>query len=132
MKRTKRVFSSAFKAEVALEAIKGVKTVSELAQEYELHPAQITQWKKQFLEQSASIFESDKKKNEELEQLKTERDELFRQMGELKFENSWYKKTQMMAPSKKMKLVDMQGSEVSVAHQCRLLNLSRSGLYYVP
>jgi putative transposase len=49
MKRTKRVFSSAFKAEVALEAIKGVKTVSELAQEYELHPAQITQWKKQFL-----------------------------------------------------------------------------------
>ena len=92
MKRTKRVFSSAFKAEVALEAIKGVKTVSELAQEYELHPAQITQWKKQFLEQSASIFESDKTKNEELEQLKTERDELFRQMGELKFENNWYKK----------------------------------------
>ena len=92
MKRTKRVFSSAFKAEVALEAIKGVKTVSELAQEYELHPAQIAQWKKQFLEQSASIFESDKKKNEELEQLKTERDELFRKMGELKFENNWYKK----------------------------------------
>ena len=53
MKRTKRVFSSAFKAEVSLEAIKGVKTVSELAQEFELHPAQITQWKKQFLEQSA-------------------------------------------------------------------------------
>ena len=58
MKRTKRVFSSAFKAEVALEAIKGVKTVSELAQEFELHPAQITQWKKQFLEQSASVFET--------------------------------------------------------------------------
>jgi transposase len=67
-------------------------TPRRLAQEYELHPAQITQWKKQFLEQSASVFESDKKKNEELEQLKTERDELFRQMGELKFENNWYKK----------------------------------------
>jgi transposase len=92
MKRTKRVFSSAFKAEVALEAIKGVKTVSELAQEYELHPAQIAQWKKQFLEQSASVFEGEKKKNEELKQLKAERDELFRQMGELKFENNWYKK----------------------------------------
>ena len=37
-----------------------------------------------------------------------------------------------MRPSEKMKLVDMQGSEVSVAHQCRLLNLSRSRLYYVP
>ena len=65
-------FSSAFKAEVAVEAIKGLKTISELAQEYELHPAQITQWKKQFLDQSASVFESDKKKNEELDQLKKE------------------------------------------------------------
>ena len=37
-----------------------------------------------------------------------------------------------MPPSEKMKLVDMQGSEVSVAHQCRLLNLSRSRLYYLP
>ena len=37
-----------------------------------------------------------------------------------------------MAPSEKIKLVDMQGSEVSVAHQCRLLILSRSWLYYVP
>ena len=46
MKRTKRVFSSAFKAEVALAAIKGVKTVSKLAQEYELHPAQIVDFPK--------------------------------------------------------------------------------------
>ena len=46
----------------------------------------------QFLDQSASVFESDKNKNEELEQLKKERDELYRQMGELKFENNWYKK----------------------------------------
>jgi len=66
--------------------------VSELAQEYELHPAQIKQWKKQFLDQSETIFESDKKKNEELEQLKSERYELFRQMGKLKFKNNWYKK----------------------------------------
>ncbi|TNE30388.1 MAG: hypothetical protein EP346_03905 [Bacteroidetes bacterium] len=44
----KRAFSSAFKSGVAIEAIKSIKTVSELAQEYELHPAQITQWKKQF------------------------------------------------------------------------------------
>ena len=37
-----------------------------------------------------------------------------------------------MPPSEKMKLVDMRSSEVSVAHQCRLLNLSRSRLYYTP
>ncbi|MCB9245541.1 MAG: transposase [Flavobacteriales bacterium] len=69
-----------------------IKTVSELAQEYGLHPTQIVQWKKQFLEQSASVFENDKKLNEELDQLKSERDELFRQIGVLNFENNWYKK----------------------------------------
>ena len=52
----------------------------------------ISKSEKQFLDHSASVFESDKKKNEELDQLKKERDELFRQMGELKFENNWYKK----------------------------------------
>ena len=48
MKQNRRKFSSAFKAQVALVAIKGLKTVSEIAQQYELHPMQITQWKKEF------------------------------------------------------------------------------------
>ena len=92
MNRTKRIFSAAFKAELALAAIKGVKTVSKLAQEHGPYPVQFTQWRNQFLGQSASIFGRDKKKNEELEELKSERDEMFRQIGELKFENNWYKK----------------------------------------
>ncbi len=92
MKQTRRKFSSTFKAEVALEAIKGIKTISEIAQQYEIHPVQVTLWKKEFLERSADVFEGDKKRNEELERLRNERDELFRQIGELKFENNWFKK----------------------------------------
>ncbi|GAB1419182.1 hypothetical protein MASR2M12_19470 [Bacteroidales bacterium] len=92
MKQNRRKFSSAFKAQVALEAVKGLKTVSEIAQQYELHPMQITQWKKEFLSHSADVFERDQKRDEEMERLKKERDELFRQIGELKFENDWYKK----------------------------------------
>ncbi len=92
MKQHRRKFSSAFKAEVAIEAIKGIKTVSEIAQHYELHPVQVTQWKKDFLAHSADVFEGDQKQVDELERLKKERDELFRQIGELKFENDWYKK----------------------------------------
>jgi len=92
MKQHRRKFSSAFKAEVAIEAIKGIKTVSEIAQHYELHPVQVTQWKKDFLAHSADVFEGDQKRVDELERLKKERDELFRQIGELKFENDWYKK----------------------------------------
>ncbi|GAB1419387.1 hypothetical protein MASR2M12_21520 [Bacteroidales bacterium] len=56
MKQNRRKFSSAFKAQVALEAVKGLKTVSEIAQQYELHPMQITQWKKEFLSHSADVF----------------------------------------------------------------------------
>lgn len=92
MKQKRRTFSAAFKAEVALEAIKGTKTITELAQEYQIHPVQINTWKKTFLERTAGIFEGDKKQEEELKRLQEERDELFRQIGELKVENTWYKK----------------------------------------
>lgn len=92
MKNTRRKFGAAFKAEVALEAIKGIKTIAEISQEYELHPVQVTQWKKEFLERAHEVFESEKKKREELENLQSERDELFKQLGELKFQNEWYKK----------------------------------------
>jgi len=92
MKKIRRKFSSAFKSEVALEAIKGIKTISEITQHYELHPVQVTQWKKEFLAHSSEVFEGDERRKEELERLHKERDELFRQIGELRVENEWYKK----------------------------------------
>lgn len=55
MGRTRRKFSSAFKAKVALEALKERKTLSELSKEFELHPNQISQWKKEFLAASSSF-----------------------------------------------------------------------------
>jgi transposase len=92
MKQSRRKFGSAFKAEVALEAIKGIKTVAEIAQQYEIHPVQVSQWKTEFLARSAEVFEGEKKQREELERLKMERDELFKQIGELRFQNEWIKK----------------------------------------
>lgn len=88
MKQKRRTFSAAFKAEVALEAIKGIRTITELAQEYQVHPVQINTWKKTFLEPTAGIFAGDKKQEEELKRLQEERDELYRQVGELKVENT--------------------------------------------
>ena len=66
MFRTLRKFNSAFKEKVAIEAIKEQRTISELAQEFEIHPNQVSQWKREFLERSAQIFEGDKKQAEEL------------------------------------------------------------------
>jgi len=57
-KRTRRTHSPSFKAKVALAAIKGEKTLAELAQLYEVHPTQVTAWKAQLLEGASGLFGS--------------------------------------------------------------------------
>ena len=60
-KRPRRNHAPAFKAKVALEAIKGEQTIVELSQRYQVHPNQITEWKKQLLENAPEIFSRSKK-----------------------------------------------------------------------
>jgi transposase-like protein len=55
-RRTRRVFNAEFKAKVALAALREDKTLADLCQQYELHPAQITEWKKQLLERASDVF----------------------------------------------------------------------------
>ena len=55
-KRNRRTHSPAFKAKVALAAIKGEKTLADLAQQFDVHPNQITTWKSQLLEGAAGVF----------------------------------------------------------------------------
>lgn len=86
----KKSYSDSFKSKVALEAIKGEKTISELSSKYELHPNQIVRWKKKLLEGIPDIF-SKQKKSEKKKQA-TEKDELYRQIGQLKVELDWLKK----------------------------------------
>jgi putative transposase len=78
------------KAQVALEAIKGHKTVNEIASEYRVHPSQITQWKKQALEELPRIFSPRRQKAEQAEEeLKAA---LYQQIGQLKVELDWLQK----------------------------------------
>ncbi len=56
MKRTRRNHGATFKAQVALAAVKGDKTVAELAEQFQVHPTQITDWKQQLLAQAAGVF----------------------------------------------------------------------------
>ena len=58
-KRPRRNHTSAFKAKVALAAVKGEKTLAELAQQFDVHPNQITQWKGQLLEGASGVFGRD-------------------------------------------------------------------------
>ncbi len=90
-KKTRRNFSAEFKAKVAVEALKEQQTLSELASKYELHPNQITDWKKQLLGGSATVFEGGKSATSPpLED--PEKDELYKAVGQLKIENDWLKK----------------------------------------
>ncbi|RLB82412.1 MAG: hypothetical protein DRH15_06075 [Deltaproteobacteria bacterium] len=88
MKR--RRFSKEFKAKVALEAIKAQRTAAELAQEFGVHVNQINLWKKQLIEAAPLAFGNGK--DREAEQLKRERDILYRKVGQLQVEVDWLKK----------------------------------------
>ena len=89
-RRQKRKLSGKFKSKVALEAIKGEKTVNQLSKEYEVHPNQISQWKKQLIEGLPDLFSKRKEKREE--DVQKERDHLYQQIGQLKIEVDWLKK----------------------------------------
>lgn len=90
MGRIRKNYSSAFKAKVALEAIKKEKTMSQLSSEYGVHSNQINQWRKRLLEELPEIFSKKRQKKEkDTEDLQ---DELYRQIGQLKVELDWLKK----------------------------------------
>ena len=63
-KRPRRNHSPAFKAKVALEALKGEQTIVELSERFQVHPNQITDWKKQLLEHAAEVFGKERKAEE--------------------------------------------------------------------
>lgn len=94
MSRRKR-YDSQFKAQVAIEAIKNQQTVAQIASEYSVHPNQVSQWKKQALDQLPQLFTTGRSKaTADTGQLV---DELYRQIGQLKVELDWLqKKTQRL------------------------------------
>lgn len=89
MKKRRR-YSADFKAQVALEAINNQRTLNEIANEHGIHPNQITNWKKQVIEQLPQIFATNRDKHQQQQQALT--DELYRQIGQLKVELDWVKK----------------------------------------
>lgn len=86
----KKTFTAEFKAKVAIEALKGNKTINELTSEFEVHASQIQNWKKLLLDGSKDLFNGKKEKAEE--SVMQERDRLYTQVGRLAVELDWLKK----------------------------------------
>lgn len=90
MSRERRNFTSEFKARVALEAASGGLTLNEIAQKYEVHPNQVTQWKKEFKSRMHEIFDT-KRGRKAADNLETE-EGLYKKIGQLQVEVDWLKK----------------------------------------
>jgi transposase len=90
MGRQRQQFTGGFKAKVALEAIKGQRTVQELATGYGVHPNQITNWKKQLIAAAADIFSGARERRDLADEM--EKDELYRQIGKLQVQLDWLQK----------------------------------------
>ncbi len=90
MARKRRPHAAGFKAKVALAAVRGVKTTSELASEFGVHPTQIATWKKQLLEGSAEIFS--RNGSSRADDFQRREAELYQQIGKLQMQLEWLKK----------------------------------------
>ena len=129
-------FSAEYKTKVVLELLESEVTISQLSKKYEITPKTIQNWKKQFLSNASMAFEPAKVVSEyktEIEELKSENDELAKALGKATVERDWaLGKLRGLDIPNKRNLVDSKLEDLSMARQCELLKINRSMLYYQP
>ena len=88
-KRKRRTHSPEFKARVALEALKGIKPIHEIASNNEIHPVQVSKWKKELQESMAEIFERKNSAKDDGKEDEKKIERLERKVGQLVIERDW-------------------------------------------
>ena len=90
MKQKRRTFTGAFKARVAIEALKERESMAEFSKRFEIHPNMITKWKQEFVERSSEIFEN---KSDSESEPNVDTNKLYAKIGQLEIENDFLKKS---------------------------------------
>ncbi|WP_441627206.1 IS3 family transposase [Cupriavidus sp. 2MCAB6] len=128
-KRNRRTHSATFKAKVAMAALKGDKTLAELAQQYDVHPSQITEWKQQLAEHAADVFGGKAKTAAEPP---VDVKALHAKIGQLTLENDFLgKRAQQSGIAERKAMID-RDHPLPVSRQVKLVGIARSSAYYQP
>ena len=130
MTTTRKQYSPKFKARVAIEAIRGEKTLSQLGSQFKVHPIQIAKWRKSALEQLPEVFVDGRTRKGQSRE--ADSDALYEEIGRLKVELDWLKKKSACSIEELRRLVERDHPEIGTRRQCELLGVNRSGLYYEP
>ncbi len=134
MSKKRTTYSAEFKSRLVLELLENEKTIAEIANENNITPKNLQNWKKIFLENAVIAMEPAKAVKEyklELVAAQEENEMLTKIVGKMTVENEWLeKKLKSLGLSHKKKLINPKLENLSVSQQCELLNLNRSTFYY--
>ena len=89
--KKRRTFTSEFKSKVALEALREQQTIHEIAKRYQIHPSQVTEWKKTLLGQASAVFDKGKTHAAQEAHNKRKKEQLYKHIGQLKVEVDFLK-----------------------------------------
>ena len=133
MSKKRRSFSAEFKAQVGLEALKGIEPIHVLAQRHEVHPVQVSQWKKEVAERLPEVFaKRSAQVKDEIAAAQREK-ELYARIGQLQMELDWLKKKlARLGIEESRGMIEAEHPGLSVKRQCELLELPRSTYYHRP
>ena len=143
MSKKRTSYSSAFKTKLVLELLQNESTLAEIASKHNILPQNLVNWKKTFLANAEIAMEPSKAVKEYKEELiksQEQNERLTALVGKVTVEKEWLaKKLKSLGSSKLKQLIDLKpavsyssSSLPSVNHQCQLLGINRSGLYYKP
>lgn len=126
----RKIFTPHQKAQVAIEAVKEIKTINQIASDHAAHPTQVGMWKKQLIANAHAVF-ADKRNPEN-----REKDELIERLytiiGQRDIELDWLKKNCTLKHSERVAAIDRTHPDLNIARQAQLVGISRGSVYYTP